>query len=183
MRVQAREAVRDHGRRRLRHEALAPARRHHDPPERESPLLFVVRVIVDRAHEPARMSLDRPHAMPAWVGFSGQADALSRLRHVPRWREVPVPHGNGIAVRLVEAFGVVRGDGPQRQVRRLEHGQRHVSGKADVAVGIELRDVDVPVGQRVEPYGAEERLLRLDQQDRLREALNRRSRGGSARAT
>src|SRR2546429_7238466 len=44
------------------------------PPERKSPLLFVVRVIVDRAHEPARMGQDRPHAMPAWVGFSGHAD-------------------------------------------------------------------------------------------------------------
>src|SRR5258705_7903986 len=43
-------------------------------------------------------------------------------------------------------------------------------GKADVAVRIELGDVDVPVGQRLEPYRAEERLLRLDQQDRLREA-------------
>src|SRR6266478_444121 len=42
--------------------------------------------------------------------------------------------------------------------------------KADVAVRIELGDVDVPVGQRLEPYRAEERLLRLDQQDRLREA-------------
>src|SRR5262249_57045330 len=40
---------------------------------------------------------------------------------------------------------------------------------ADVAVRIELGDVDVPVGQRLEPYRAEERLLRLDQQDRLRE--------------
>ena len=37
--------------------------------------------------------------MPAWVGFSGRADALSRLRHIPRWREVPVAHGIGIAVR------------------------------------------------------------------------------------
>src|SRR5262249_33740179 len=44
------------------------------------------------------------------------------------------------------------------------------SGKADVAVRIKFRDVDVPVGQRLEPYRAEERLLRLDQQDRLREA-------------
>src|SRR5882762_2944421 len=42
--------------------------------------------------------------------------------------------------------------------------------KADVAVRIELGDVDVPVGQRLEPYRAEERLLRLDQQDGLREA-------------
>src|SRR6266851_9862426 len=48
-------------------------------------------------------------------------------------------------------------------------GRRH-SRKADVAVRIELGDVDVPVGQRLEPYRAEERLLRLDQQDRLREA-------------
>src|SRR5215472_6535546 len=46
----------------------------------------------------------------------------------------------------------------------------HGSGKADVAVRIELGDVDVPVGQRLEPYRAEERLLRLDQQDCLREA-------------
>src|SRR6267378_6058070 len=43
-------------------------------------------------------------------------------------------------------------------------------GKADVAVRIELGDVDGPVGQRLESYRAEERLLRLDQQDRLREA-------------
>src|SRR5213594_774489 len=42
--------------------------------------------------------------------------------------------------------------------------------KADVAVRIELGDVDVAVGQRLEPYRAEERLLRLDQQNRLREA-------------
>src|SRR5260370_3166107 len=47
---------------------------------------------------------------------------------------------------------------------------RRPSRKADVAVRIELGDVDVPVGQRLEPYRAEERLLRLDQQDRLREA-------------
>src|SRR6266478_1532756 len=47
---------------------------------------------------------------------------------------------------------------------------RHHSRKADVAVRIELGDVDVPVGQRLEPYRAEERPLRLDQQDRLREA-------------
>src|SRR5712691_4700776 len=44
------------------------------------------------------------------------------------------------------------------------------SGKADVAVRIKFRDVDVRVGQRLESYRAEERLLRLDQQDRLREA-------------
>src|SRR2546422_7979753 len=44
------------------------------------------------------------------------------------------------------------------------------SGKADVAVRIKSRDVDVRVGQRLESYRAEERLLRLDQQDRLREA-------------
>src|SRR5262245_13455868 len=37
-------------------------------------------------------------------------------------------------------------------------------------VWIELGDVDVPVGQRLEAYRAEERLLRLDQQDCLREA-------------
>src|SRR6266852_8729352 len=43
-------------------------------------------------------------------------------------------------------------------------------GEADVAVRIELGDVDVPVGQRLESYRAEERLLRLHQQDRLREA-------------
>src|ERR1700720_624036 len=48
-------------------------------------------------------------------------------------------------------------------------GRRH-SRKADVAVRIELGDVDVSVGQRLEPYRAEERLLRLDQEDRLREA-------------
>src|SRR5258707_15586055 len=48
-------------------------------------------------------------------------------------------------------------------------GRRH-SRKADVAVRIELGDVDVSVGQGLEPYGAEERLLGLDQQDRLREA-------------
>src|SRR5262245_36417349 len=41
---------------------------------------------------------------------------------------------------------------------------------ARVAVRIKLGDVDVPVGQRLEPYRAEKRLLRLDQQDRLREA-------------
>src|SRR5262249_61958603 len=98
MRVQVPEAVRDHRRRRLRHEALAPERRHYDPPKRESPLLLVVTVIDDGADEPARMCLDCPHAMPAWVGFSGHADALSRLRHVPRWREVPVPPGIAIAV-------------------------------------------------------------------------------------
>src|SRR5262245_42077391 len=39
-----------------------------------------------------------------------------------------------------------------------------------VAVRIELGDVDVPVGQRLEPYRAEERLLRLGQDDGLREA-------------
>src|SRR5256884_4625072 len=156
MRVQTREAMRDHGRRRLRHETLAPARRHHDPPERESPLLFVVRVIVDRAHEPARMSLDRPHAMPAWAGFSGQAYALGGLRHVYRWREVPVPHGVGIAVRLMQTFGVVLGDGPQRQAHCLEHGQRHVSGQADVAVRIEPGDVDVTAWQRLAPYLVQE---------------------------
>src|SRR6266852_4155602 len=44
------------------------------------------------------------------------------------------------------------------------------SGKADVAVRVKFRDVDVRVGQRLESYRAEERLLRLDQQDRLREA-------------
>src|SRR5882724_514097 len=112
MRVQTREAMRDHRPHLLRHEALAPERWHHDPPERESSVMFVVRVIVDRAHEPARMSLDRPHAMPAWVGFSGQAYALGGLRHVYRWREVPVPHGVGIGVRLMQTFGVVLGDGP-----------------------------------------------------------------------
>jgi hypothetical protein len=42
--------------------------------------------------------------------------------------------------------------------------------KADVAVRIELGDVDVSVGQRLERYRAEERQFRLDQQDRLREA-------------
>src|ERR1700730_1875949 len=42
--------------------------------------------------------------------------------------------------------------------------------KADVAVRIELGDVDVPVGQRLEPYRAEERLLRLGQENCLREA-------------
>jgi hypothetical protein len=48
-------------------------------------------------------------------------------------------------------------------------GRRH-SRKADVAVRIELGDVDVSVGQRLERYRAEERQFRLDQQDRLREA-------------
>src|SRR5882724_2456525 len=106
----------------------------------------------------------------------GSASADRRMRSavcdtsVYRWREVPVPHGVGIAVRLMQTFGVVLGDGPHAQARCLEHWQRHVSGKADVAVRIELGDVDVPVGQRLEPYRAEEWLLRLDQQDRLREA-------------
>src|SRR5215472_14402390 len=42
--------------------------------------------------------------------------------------------------------------------------------KAGVAVRIELRDVDVPVRQRLEPYRAEEGLLRLGQYDGLRKA-------------
>ena len=54
--------------------------------------------------------------------------------------------------------------------RCLEHGQRYVSWKADVAVRIELGDIDVSVGQRLEPDRTEERLLRLDQENRLREA-------------
>src|SRR5215467_9794094 len=37
-------------------------------------------------------------------------------------------------------------------------------------VRIKVGDVDVPVGQRLEPYRAEERLLRLGQYDGLREA-------------
>src|ERR1700730_6134170 len=48
-------------------------------------------------------------------------------------------------------------------------GRRH-SRKADVPVRIELGDVDVSVGQRLEPYRAEERLLRLGQENCLREA-------------
>src|SRR6185437_3524031 len=42
-------------------------------------------------------------------------------------------------------------------------------GEADVAVGIVLADVDVLVGQRVEPDSAKKRLLGLDQQDGLGE--------------
>src|SRR6185437_13600360 len=44
---------------------------------------------------------------------------------------------------------------------------RFALGEADVAVGIVLADIDVLVGQRVEPDGAEEGLLGLDQQDGL----------------
>src|SRR5262249_19252338 len=45
-----------------------------------------------------------------------------------------------------------------------------ISGEAAVDIGKDLGGGDGPGGQGLEPYRAEERLLRLDQEDGLREA-------------
>src|ERR1700704_5400540 len=49
-------------------------------------------------------------------------------------------------------------------------GSSFTGWKADVAEGIDLPNVDVLVGQRVQPHRAEERLLGFDQQDCLGKA-------------
>src|SRR5215217_1893598 len=63
-----------------------------------------------------------------------------------------------------------RGPEDEDYERTWRSALRQDSGKLRVAVGVELLQIDILIRQAFEPDGAEERLDRLDQQDRLGKA-------------
>src|SRR5215467_5714011 len=119
-----------------------------------------------------------PVNRPAWVSIAhmpcqrGSASADPRMRSAVcdtsrdgGWSQCRMASASPYASCRPSASCAVMGRSVRRGVSNT--GSVTVSGKADIAVRVELRDVDVPVGQRLEAHRAEEWLLRLDQQNCL----------------
>src|ERR1700733_1495703 len=104
------------------------------------------------------------------------ASAQSRVdANVAIWIQLgyaPQPQVAQMVPGRTRAFGLMTHQGDERHYRQGNRPEAHASDgrKRRVAVRIERLQVDVLIGQSVQPDGAEKRLVWLHQQDRLGKA-------------